>query len=153
MYSEIIRSEPGACPKCGMALELRTVLTEDVEENTELTDMMRRFRISVLFSVPLIAMAMGEEFAVFSLQRLVSSRALPWVELGLATPVVLWGAWPFFARGWQSVINRSINMFTLIGLGVAVVYAYSDGERGRNPYQGRSERHRARTHLEPGDHG
>ena len=124
MHPEIVRDEPGNCPICGMALEPRTVIL-DAEENRELQDMTRRFWIGALLTVPLIIIAMGRHFPGMPFDGLASSRDLNWLELLLATPVVLWGGWPFFERGWQSLINRSLNMFTLIALGVGVAYGYS----------------------------
>jgi Cu+-exporting ATPase len=123
MHPEIVRNAPGSCPICGMALEPRTAAADE-EENTELLQMTRRFRVSAALTVPLLAMAMGE-YVPGGPGRLLASRALVWVELALGTPVVLWGGWPFFVRGWQSIVRRSLNMFTLIGLGVAVAYVYS----------------------------
>ncbi len=123
MHPEIVQDDPGDCPICGMALEPMTVtLTE--EENPELVDMSRRFWVSVALTTPVLVLAMGEMVGL-SFERLASPRVLTWLELVFATPVVLWGGWPFFARGWQSVVNRSLNMFTLIGLGTGVAYAYS----------------------------
>ncbi len=124
MHPEVRRNGPGACPKCGMALEPRTVLPEE-EENPELVDMTRRFRIGTILTVPVIFIAMHKYIPGFTLERLIPMSILRWMELILATPVVLWGGWPFFVRMWQSVINRSPNMFTLIGLGVGVSYIYS----------------------------
>jgi Cu+-exporting ATPase len=124
MHPEIVRSEPGSCPICGMALEPRTVTLEE-EENPELVDMRRRFWVSVALTVPLLAIAMGEYLPGNPLGRIGGPGLWPWVELALATPVVLWGAWPFFVRGWRSVVTWNLNMFTLIGLGVAVAYTYS----------------------------
>jgi Cu+-exporting ATPase len=123
MHPEIVRNEPGNCPICGMALEPRVAAIE--EKNTELIDMTRRFWLSVALAVPVFAMAMGSEFAPDFAARLISGRALQWIEFVLATPVVLWGGWPFFVRGWQSLVNRSLNMFTLIALGVGVAWIYS----------------------------
>ncbi len=123
MHPEIVRDEPGECPKCGMALEPMTVGQED-EESPELTDMTRRFWMSAVLTVPLIIVAMGE-YVGLSFEWLATPRVLSWLELALATPVVLWGGWVFFVRGWQSLVNRSLNMFTLIGLGVGVAYIYS----------------------------
>jgi Cu+-exporting ATPase len=124
MHPEIVRDEPGDCPKCGMALEPMTV-TEDEEENPELVDMTRRFRVSAVLSIPVVLVAMGH-----MIPGLVVTEWLPpqWrvlVELALSTPVVVWGAWPFFKRGWQSVVTWNLNMFTLIALGVGVAYGYS----------------------------
>ncbi len=124
MHPEIVRDAPGNCPKCGMALEPRTVAVDE-EENRELADMGRRFRVSALLTVPLFLIAMGEYIPGRPLDGLLPGRVLPWIELLLGTPVVLWGGWPFFVRGWQSILNRSLNMFTLIGLGVGVAYGYS----------------------------
>ena len=135
MHPEIVRAEPGSCPICGMALEPRTVTAE--EDNPELRDMTRRFWISVAITAPLLAIAMGsmiwpqvlmvgigihrgDQFKATPLNSI-----LPWLELALATPVVLWCGWPFFQRGWASVVNRSTNMFTLIAMGTGVAYLYS----------------------------
>src|SRR5262245_60490500 len=111
MHPEIVRDAPGSCPICGMALEPKTVTLEE-GPNPELVDMSRRFWVSAALTAPLLIGAMA--------------GLLPgWVELALATPVCLWGGWPFFVRGWQSIVNRSPNMFTLIALGVSVAYGYS----------------------------
>ncbi|MGH9927811.1 MAG: heavy metal translocating P-type ATPase [Pyrinomonadaceae bacterium] len=123
MHPQIIRDAPGACPICGMALEPRVVT--GAEENTELIDMKRRFWISVGLSLPLLVIGMSEFIPGAPLAQLVPMSALPWIQLALASPVVLWGGWPFFVRFWQSLVNRSLNMFTLIGLGVAVAYVFS----------------------------
>ncbi len=119
MHPEVVQDQPGNCPKCGMALEPRTVYAEE-EENPELVDMRRRFWISLLLTVPLLIIVMGGMIPGVQtfLESLASPRIWGWLELVLATPVVLWGGWPFFVRGVQSIINRSLNMFTLIGLGV-----------------------------------
>ncbi len=124
MHPQIVRPEPGSCPICGMALEPRVVTAEE-QENPELTSMTQHFWVSVALTAPILLAAMGAYLPGAPLEKLISVRALTWVELILATPVVLWGGWPFFVRGWQSIINRSLNMFTLIGLGVAVAYGYS----------------------------
>jgi len=124
MHPEIVRSGPGSCPICGMALEPRTV-TAQTEENPELRDMTRRFWVSLVLTAPLLVIAMADMLPGMPLQRALPSGWLPWIELLLATPVVLWGGWPFFQRGWTSVINRSTNMFTLIAMGTGVAYAYS----------------------------
>ena len=123
MHPQIVRDAPGFCPICGMALEPRTVSAE--EENAELVDMKRRFWISTALTLPLVVLAMSEFFPGDPFRMAVGPRAATWLSLLLATPVVLWGGWPFFVRGWYSVVNRSLNMFTLIGLGVAVAYFYS----------------------------
>ena len=124
MDPEVRREGPGACPKCGMALEPRTVTLE--EATPELDDMTRRFTVSALFAAPLVVFAM--------LRHLPGSHELlghtltvwgSWIELALATPVVLWAGWPLFERAWASLVNRHLNMFTLIGVGVSVAYLYS----------------------------
>ena len=124
MHPEIVRPAPGSCPICGMALEPRTVAAAP-EENPELRDMSRRFWISLALTAPLMAIAMSGMFWQMPLHRLLPGAALPWLELALATPVVLWGGWPFFQRFWTSLLNRSPNMFTLIGMGTGVAYGYS----------------------------
>jgi len=121
MHPEIVREGPGACPICGMALEPKTV-TAAREENPELRDMTRRFWTSVLLGVPLVAYAM---LRMGPLAHVLKPGAGTWLELALATPIVLWCGWPFFARGWASVKFRSPNMFTLIAMGVGVAYVYS----------------------------
>jgi len=124
MHPEVVQDHPGGCPKCGMALEPRTV-TVDEEESHELVDMRRRLWISAALALPLLVLSMGELIPGVSFAGLASARTLDLVELGLATPVVLWGAWPFFVRAWRSVVSWNLNMFTLIGLGVGVAYVYS----------------------------
>jgi Cu+-exporting ATPase len=124
MHPQIVRDQPGACPICGMALELRTVTIED-ETDPELVDMTRRFWIGVGLTAPLLIIAMSDFAPGHPLERVASTQTLNWIEFLLATPTVLWGGWPFFVRAWRSFINRSLNMFTLIGLGVAVAYGYS----------------------------
>src|SRR6267154_2210812 len=124
MHPEIVRSAPGTCPICGMALEPRTVSAAP-EENPELRDMTCRFWISLTLTAPLMAIAMAAMLWKIPLHRVLPMAALPWLELALATPVVLWGGWPFFQRFWTSLANRSPNMFTLIGMGTGVAYAYS----------------------------
>ena len=123
MHPEIVRSEPGSCPICGMALEPKTISLEDAG-NPELEDMTRRFRVSAALTVPTLLIAMSE-FLPGNLGTLAPAAAANWLQLALATPVVVWGGWPFFLRGWQSVVNRSLNMFTLIALGVGVAYVFS----------------------------
>ncbi|HZC22190.1 MAG TPA: heavy metal translocating P-type ATPase [Candidatus Binatia bacterium] len=123
MHPEIVRSEPGSCPICGMALEPREVTGEEV--NPELRDMTRRFWTSVVLTAPILALMISELIPSDPLKHLLGSGPSLWLQFGLATPVVLWGGWPFFVRGWQSVKNRSLNMFTLIALGTGAAYAYS----------------------------
>ena len=124
MHPEIVRDAPGSCPICGMALEPRTITLED--QNPELTDMTRRFWISSALTVPLVIFVMVRHLPGGHgvLGHTLTAYA-PWIELALATPVVLWGGWPFFERAWASLVNRHLNMFTLIGLGVAVAFLYS----------------------------
>jgi Cu+-exporting ATPase len=117
MHPEVVRDEPSACPKCGMALEPMTVATE--EDNPELRDMTRRFWIGLALSVPMLLGMVGV------IRNAIPYAVMPWLELALATPVVLWCGWPFLGRFWSSLMNRSPNMFTLIGLGVGAAYVYS----------------------------
>ncbi len=124
MHPEIIRDGPGACPKCGMALEPMTPTSAD-DDNPELRAMSRRFWFSVALSLPLVAIAMGDLLPGRPVSRLLSRDARVWIELALASPVCLWAAWPFFVRAVDSIRFRSLNMFTLIGLGVSVSYLYS----------------------------
>ena len=124
MHPEVRQDKPGSCPKCGMALEPRTVSLAE-EKNPELEDMTRRFWVGVVLTVPLLLIAMSEIVPGNPVEQLASMRVLGWVQFALATPVVIWGGWPFFVRGWQSIVNRSLNMFTLIGLGVSVAYVFS----------------------------
>ena len=124
MHPEIVRPGPGACPICGMALEPRTV-SAGVEDNRELRAMTRRFWVSILLTVPLLAIAMADMLPGMPVQSVLPNGWLPWIELLLASPVVLWGGWPFFERGWASVVNRSTNMFTLIAMGTGVAYLFS----------------------------
>jgi Cu+-exporting ATPase len=124
MHPEIVRDEPGSCPICGMALEPRTATLEDAP-NPELVDMTRRFWISAALSLPLFIVAMSDMLPGQPLQHSFSPRLLTWIQLAIATPVVLWGGWPFIERGWHSIVNRSLNMFTLIAIGVGAAYLYS----------------------------
>jgi P-type Cu+ transporter len=124
MHPEIVRSEPGSCPICGMTLEPRTVTAHE-QENPELVDMTRRFWVSLALTAPLLLVAMVDMLPGMPLQHALPEGWLPWIELVLATPVVVWGGWPFFQRGWTSIVNRSTNMFTLIAMGTGVAYVYS----------------------------
>jgi P-type Cu+ transporter len=123
MHPEIRQSQPGSCPKCGMALEPTTVTVE--EKNDELIDMSRRFWVSTAFALPVFLLAMLADMLPAALPGGLSMQAVQWIEFAFATPVVLWGGWPFFVRGWQSVQSWNLNMFTLIALGVAVAWSYS----------------------------
>ena len=123
MHPEVQQDHPGDCPKCGMALE--PMVTEGEEENYELADMTRRFWVSVIFALPVFISAMGSEFWPEFFSQIIEPRARQWFELSLATPVVLWSGWPFFVKGWTSIVTRHLNMFTLISLGVGVAWGYS----------------------------
>jgi len=123
MHPEIVQDEPGNCPKCGMALEPRTVAVE--EENEELNDMSRRFWLSSVLATPVFILAMIADLAPSFLPQGLSMQTVQWIEFVLATPVVLWGGWPFYVRAVQSVVTWNLNMFTLIGLGVSVAWAFS----------------------------
>ena len=122
MHPEIVRSEPGSCPICGMALEPRNAPSED---HTELNDMTRRFWVSAVLAFPVFVMAMVSDLAPQLMPDFVSMLMLQWLEFALATPVVVWGGWPIFQRGWASLVNWHLNMFTLISLGVGVAWTYS----------------------------
>jgi P-type Cu+ transporter len=124
MHPEIVRDAPGSCPICGMSLEPKTVSLE-LEENPELVDMSHRFWISVALTIPLVILAMRDHIPAIRIENKAILPYLNWLELILATPVALWGGWPLLVRGGQSLVNRSLNMFTLIGLGVSVAYVYS----------------------------
>jgi len=124
MHPEVVQDHPGNCPRCGMALEQRTVTLAE-EENAELRDMTRRFWVSAALAIPVFFSAMAAEFWPEQLAAIVDPKLRQWIEMILATPVVVWGGWIFYVRAVQSVINRNLNMFTLIGLGVAVAWGYS----------------------------
>jgi Cu+-exporting ATPase len=123
MHPEVVQDHPGACPKCGMALESRTVEAED--DTSELDDMTLRFWVSSLLAIPVFFSAMAAEFWPEMINDLMSAVARQWVGLVLATPVVWWGGWVFFQRGWQSIVTRNLNMFTLIAIGVGIAWTYS----------------------------
>jgi P-type Cu+ transporter len=124
MHPEVIRDRPGACPICGMALEPRVVAAIHEEDDSELRSMQLRFWTGVALSVPLLLLSMGGMIAGSPLAHFPAGL-MQWLQFALATPVVLWGGWPFFQRGWTSIVNRHLNMFTLIALGSGVAYAYS----------------------------
>jgi len=123
MHPEVVSDVPGSCPKCGMALEPREISIQ--EDTTELDYISRRFWLSLILTVPLFSLAMLHDTAPNIIGNIIHSTPLQWIEFLLATPVVLWGAWPFFQRGWQSLQTRNLNMFTLIALGVGVAWSYS----------------------------
>jgi Cu+-exporting ATPase len=124
MHPEVRQTGPGACPKCGMALEPEEP-SAAVTENPELTDMTRRLWLSAALALPLLLLAMSEMLPGMPVQHALGAHLTGWIQLALATPVVLWGGWPFFVRGVQSVANRSLNMFTLIALGTGAAYLFS----------------------------
>ena len=123
MHPEIVRDEPGNCPICGMALEPRTVTLE--EDTSELDDMTRRFWVSAVLAIPVFLSAMAAEFWPERMAEIIDPRIRQWIELVLSAPVVWWGGWIFYVRGWQSIVTRNLNMFTLIAIGVSVAWTYS----------------------------
>jgi len=122
MHPEIVQREPGSCPICGMALEPR-LITREAQANPELADMTRRFWVGLALALPVVVLEMGGHLA--GLHRFIPPQVSGWLQFVLATPVVLWAGWPFFVRGWASVVARSLNMFTLIAMGTGVAWAYS----------------------------
>ncbi|HHL45778.1 MAG TPA: YHS domain-containing protein, partial [Gammaproteobacteria bacterium] len=123
MHPEIIRDEPGNCPICGMTLEPRTVELE--EDTSELDDMTRRFWVSAILAIPVFLSAMAAEFWPEAMAEIINPKTRQWVELVLSAPVVWWGGWIFYVRGWKSIVTRNLNMFTLIAIGVSVAWIYS----------------------------
>ncbi len=123
MHPEIEQDHPGDCPICGMALEPKNLVPGDEEENTELRDMTRRFWIGAVLSLPVFILAMWHLLP--AVPEWVQGDYSRWAQFILSTPVVLWAGWPFFQRGWRSILNRSLNMFTLIAIGVGAAYFYS----------------------------
>ena len=122
MHPQIIRDGPGSCPICGMALEPIAPAAGD-GRNPELADMQRRFVIGAMLAIPVLALEMGVHF--FGIDRIVPPRINPWLQMALATPVVVWAGWPFFERAWASIVNKSLNMFTLIAMGTGVAWIFS----------------------------
>ena len=126
MHPEVLQDHPGTCPKCGMALEpMTTTETDDADDDAELRDMTRRFKWSALLTLPVFVTAMAHIVPTWSHAEWANGEATRWMQFVLATPVVLWAGWPFFVRAWQSFLHRSMNMFTLIALGVGSAYAFS----------------------------
>ena len=123
MHPEIVRDQPGNCPICGMILEPMTVTVE--ESNPELARMTRRLWVGIGFTIPLLAIMILDLVPSHPIQHLLAGRSLGWVEFVFATPVVLWGGWQFFERGWTSIVSRHLNMFTLISIGAGSAYLYS----------------------------
>ncbi len=124
MHPEIVRPQPGACPICGMALEARTTTVAE-EENPELIDMRRRFWVSLALTLPVFGLSMSEMLPGQPVQHALGATMISWIQFALATPVVLWGGGPFFARGWASIVNRRLNMFTLVAIGTGTAYGDS----------------------------
>ena len=124
MHPQVRQKGPGNCPICGMALEPLTV-TAEAGPNPELVDMTRRFWIGLALTLPIVVLEMGGHVPALGLHHLVPPRLSAWIMFLLATPVVLWAGWPFFVRGWASLVSRNLNMFTLIALGTGAAYAYS----------------------------
>ncbi|MFO1024193.1 MAG: heavy metal translocating P-type ATPase [Acetobacteraceae bacterium] len=124
MHPEVRQEGPGTCPICGMALE-PLVITAEAEPNAELADMKRRFWIGLVLSLPVVVLEMGSHIPALGLHHLLGAQLSNWIQFALATPVVLWAGWPFFQRGWASLISRNLNMFTLIALGTGVAWTYS----------------------------
>jgi Cu+-exporting ATPase len=124
MHPEVVRDAPGTCPKCGMALEPRTPSAHD-DKHPELVEMQRRFWVSGAFTVPTLLLAMSELIPGQPVEQILPPHASAWIQFVLATPVVAWGGWPFFQRGCASLVNRSLNMFTLISLGTGAAFGFS----------------------------
>src|SRR5580698_202199 len=126
MHPEVQQDHPGECPKCGMTLELKTVTAGmDDAENTELSDMTRRFRIGAALALPVFVLAMAHLIPALGRQSWVDGSASRWVQFALATPAVWWAGWPLLHRGWRSVVTRQLNMFTLIAIGVGAAFGLS----------------------------
>src|ERR1700722_12298409 len=124
MHAQIRHRGPGNCPICGMTLEPLVVTAEEIP-NSELRDMSRRFWAGLVLTIPVVILEMGSHVPALGLQHLVSPGTSSWIQFVLSTPVVLWAGWPFFRRGWASVLDRSLNMFSLIALGTGTAYVYS----------------------------
>src|SRR5438067_8595438 len=125
MHPQVEQDHPGACPICGMSLEPKTVGVGDEEEQHEVKSLSHKFWIALVLTIPVLILAMGHAIPGLNIESFVPRQIGKWIEFGLTTPVVLWAGGFFFARGWQSMINRSLNMFTLIAVGVGAAYFYS----------------------------
>src|SRR5215217_3437262 len=125
MHPQIQQDRPGNCPICGMTLEPKTIGAGDEEEQREIKSLSRKFWIAIMLTIPVLILAMGHLIPGISIAAIVPREIGKWIEFGLTTPVVLWAGGFFFARAWQSVINRSLNMFTLIAVGVGAAYVFS----------------------------
>src|SRR5947207_9735419 len=124
MHPEIEQDHPGACPKCGMSLEPKSIREEE-HEHGETRSLARKFWIALVLTIPVLVLAMGHAVPGLGIDSIVPKRIGKWIEFALTTPVVLWAGGFFFARAWQSIVNRSLNMFTLIAVGVGAAYFYS----------------------------
>ena len=124
MHPEIEQDHPGACPKCGMTLEPKTIGDEE-HEHGETRSLSRKFWIALVLTIPVLFLAMGHVIPGLNIDSIIPKRLGNWIEFGLTTPVVLWAGGFFFTRAWQSIVNRSLNMFTLIAVGVGAAYFYS----------------------------
>jgi Cu+-exporting ATPase len=125
MHPEVQQDHPGDCPKCGMALEPKTISAAPDEENHELIDMTRRFWMGAALTLPVFVLAMAHLIPALEHQHWLTGEVSRWIQFAFSTPVVVWAGWPFFKRGWRSVVNRHLNMFTLIALGVGAAYGFS----------------------------
>ena len=125
MHPEIEQDHPGQCPKCGMTLEPKAVGGVDDEEQREIHSLAIKFWVGLALTVPVLFLAMGKYIPGFDLHALIPMAVSKWLELLLATPVIVWAGAMFFERGWRSITNRQLNMFTLIAMGVGVAYLYS----------------------------
>src|SRR5215471_7730279 len=125
MHPEIEQDHPGACPICGMTLETKTLGVGDEEEQHEINSLSHKFWTALLLTIPLLVLAMGHAIPGLRIDATVPRQTGKWIEFGLTTPVILWAGGFFFTRAWQSIINRSLNMFTLIAVGVGAAYFYS----------------------------
>ncbi len=126
MHPEIEQDHPGACPKCGMTLEPKAIGgEEEEEEQRETRSLSRKFWIALVLTIPVLFLAMGHAVPGLNIESIVPKQIGKWIEFALATPVVLWAGGFFFTRAWQSIVNRSLNMFTLIAVGVGAAYFYS----------------------------
>ncbi len=125
MHPEIEQDHPGQCPKCGMSLEPKTIGAGDEEEQKEVRSLSRKFWSALILTIPVLLIAMGHAIPGLHVEALIPKQISKWIEFALATPVVLWAGVFFFTRAWQSIVNRSLNMFTLIAVGVGAAYFYS----------------------------
>src|SRR6266513_5461594 len=125
MHPEIEQDHPGHCPKCGMTLEPKTIGAGDEEEQKEIRSLSRKFWIALALTIPVLFSAMGHAIPALHVEAMIPKQISKWIESALATPVVLWAGGFFFTRAWQSIVNRSLNMFTLIAVGVGAAYVFS----------------------------